>query len=224
MSGDHEGAYLRLILPDCCLPINSFLLQPQLVHHREHFLRMLGDHEGAYLWLISPDCCLPINSFLLQPQLVRTSQRTLSENVRRSWRGIFAVDLAWLLFAHQLFPPSASPCTSQRTLSQLYRSVMVRYHHKCMQVLVWSVCSFFSDFHPNQNVWANFNNCIINKIAFLTYYLWLHVAEMHVGTIRSSRECCRIQEYNTQYKGTILLEPRMFAAGNGSVGGTVEIC
>jgi len=48
------------------------------------------------------------------------------------------------------------------------------------------------------------------------------VAEMHVGTIQSAREDCRIQEYNTQYKGTILLEQRTVGTGNGSVGGTVE--
>jgi hypothetical protein len=56
---------------------------------------------------------------------------------------------------------------------------MVRYRHKYMQVLVWSVCSFFFplDFHPNQNVWAIFSNCIFSKRAFLTYCLWLYTAD-----------------------------------------------
>lgn len=48
------------------------------------------------------------------------------------------------------------------------------------------------------------------------------VADMHVGTIQSAMECCRIQEYNTQCKGTILLEPRTVGTGNGIIGGTVE--
>lgn len=48
------------------------------------------------------------------------------------------------------------------------------------------------------------------------------VADMHVGTIQSARECCRIQEYDTQCKGTILLEPRTVGTGNGIIGGTVE--
>jgi len=48
------------------------------------------------------------------------------------------------------------------------------------------------------------------------------IAETLVGTIQSARECCRTQEYNTQYKGTILLETRTVRTGNGSVGGTVE--
>jgi len=45
---------------------------------------------------------------------------------------------------------------------------------------------------------------------------------MHVGTIQRARERCRIHENCTEYKGTILLEPRTVATGNGSVHGTVK--